>query len=363
MSFTHNKIYRWIKSIDWIFSLKVRLTDSDYILGRKAAKAAKKSKGEIRLELDSIRKYWGVSPDLYYRYRLFDIPLSREQLLDYIPKIHFYTKYYKDTYSGEQLRLYGNKLSLYKEFKRLGVPTPEVLGVICHGKVCNADMTACISAVDNEFEPGEEVFLKPVDGKGGSGIFVAKKLDSGVWETADKKCTFDELIGFLPRSSDYVIQKRLVQRHDLSLVNPSCINTLRVIMQWRDGKPYIAVAVLRMGRNNSFVDNSAKGGISVRIDEMTGKMFPLAHSEHGLETLDRHPDTGYVFKDGEIADWDSIRHEIEKHSAKFTSLKEWAWDVAVTEEGVCMIELNLEYGIEHLQSCCGGMRKVLNVYP
>lgn len=362
MKITRNKIYKWIKSIDWIFSLKVRLTDPDYKAGRKAAKSAEKSPATIKAELADIKKYWGVAPDLYFRYRLFSQKLSREQLLDYIPKIYFYTRYYKDTYTSEQIELYGNKLSLYKEFLRKGVPTPDVLGVIFHGSIFDVGMRQIVD-VDDKFNAGEGIFIKPVDGKGGDGIVMAQKSSGREWIFNGKRCCLNDIVRSLSESTAYVIQKRLRQREDLDRINSSCVNTLRVIVQWRNNKPYIAVAVLRIGRNNNVVDNSAKGGISVQIDVATGKMSSFAHSEHGMETFYAHPDSGYRFSEGRICDWDNICREIEQQSAKFPELKEWAWDVAITETGINMIELNLEYGIEHLQSCCGGMRRVLNVYP
>ena len=79
-----------------------------------------------------------------------------------------------------------------------------------------------------------------------------------------------DIVRVLDRQSIYVVQQGLVQRDDMNAINASSVNTLRVITQVRDGKNIIPVCVMRMGRNNSYVDNSAQGGLSVEIDTATG---------------------------------------------------------------------------------------------
>ena len=180
----------------------------------------------------------------------------------------------------------------------------------------------------------------------------------------DKIIEFDELLehGF-PKDIDFVVQKGIKQRVDFSEINNSSVNTLRIIVQFEGALPKIRVAVLRIGRGGKDVDNSHQGGISVEINIKTGSLSDVAHAEHGGDKLYCHPDTGFRFRGTKIKAWDTICNEILEYSKAFPELEEFAWDVAVTDHGVQMIELNLEYGISHLQCCCGGMRQILNVYP
>jgi hypothetical protein len=183
------------------------------------------------------------------------------------------------------------------------------------------------------------------------------KLFTGGKELREEQ--FNDIIG----QQDYIIQEALIQRSDMSALNPTSVNTLRVITQYSENAYRISAVVIRLGRNGAFVDNSTQGGISVGIDIKTGKFNRYAFTEHTTERFDSHPDTAIVFEGYEIPGWNTIREEILQYAAVATEFPEVAWDVAVLSDRISVIELNLNYGIDHLQCCMGGMRRRLNINP
>ena len=121
---------------------------------------------------------------------------------------------------------------------------------------------------------------------------------------------------------------------------------------------------MRIGRDGKDVDNSHQGGISVQIDVNTGEMNQYAHEEHGYDKIyESHPDSGFIFKGFKIKEWDSIKKNILDYAAKLAEVKEIAWDIAIVDKGIVVIEINIGYGLDHLQCCCGGLRRILNIYP
>ena len=175
-----------------------------------------------------------------------------------------------------------------------------------------------------------------------------------------------DIVRVLDRQSIYVVQQGLVQRDDMNAINASSVNTLRVITQVRDGKNVMPVCVMRMGRNNSYVDNSAQGGLSVEIDTATGAFAQSAYAEHGTpvgKKYDSHPDSGVVFAGKSIEGWGDIKEQILSAAGKLPGLSDIAWDIAITGGGISVVEINSGYGIDHLQCVCGGMRKRLGVFP
>ncbi len=366
------RIRQRLKETDWIYALKARLTDNDYRTGKKASATSHKSKAQMDSEKSMLRAYWGVTPLQYYIYRLANRDLTDEELRDYIPSAYFYNTYFRDRYTPDQFKRLSSKRCLYDIFKERGIPTPEVLAVIRNKQMIQegngrdkAYAGNTLQLLENEFHAGDRIFLKPDDGKGGAGIISAIRTSSG-WEIEEgTPVTTETLLGRLHRRATYVVQKGLKQHQDLDRINSSSINTLRVVMQRQQdsGKARIAAVALRMGRDKKHVDNSAQGGVSVFIDPLTGTFAPKAYTEHTHEEFDRHPDSGYVFSGSSIPGWHMISRQIIEYSEKFPELKDWAWDVALLPEGICMIELNPWYGIEHLQCTGGGMRRVLNVYP
>src|SRR5699024_299091 len=80
-------------------------------------------------------------------------------------------------------------------------------------------------------------------------------------------------------------------------INPSCINTLRVISVRQNDKIYIANCIFRMGVGNVDIDNASVGGIFVNYDIETNTLDKIAHKffKYGGTSYLKHPDTGFIF--------------------------------------------------------------------
>lgn len=356
MEIKRTKLYKWLKRNQTIYFLKCKLTDRDYQKQKKTMSGSSvKSKEQIKCEMELCRNYWHCDPAHYVRYGLFEKKLSNEELLDYIPPYYHYNFYMADKYVGIDTAYYSNKQNLYHLFTKCGIPTPRVIAMVNRGELQTLqgellpikEFISCLSK-------GKKYFFKPVDGAGGTGIEVLKnnQLEACV--------TF---MAMLNKKSVYVIQEGITQRNDFQKINPSSVNTLRVITQHNGENPRISVCVMRIGRDGKDVDNSHQGGMSCQINLTDGTLNGTATAEHGGGTYFEHPDSGFIFKGKRIEGWEGIKSSVLSYACNFPELKEIGWDIAVTEKGITVLELNVNYGIDHLQCCCGGMRRKLNVYP
>jgi hypothetical protein len=106
--------------------------------------------------------------------------------------------------------------------------------------------------------------------------------------------------------------------------------------------PFIAAAAQRMGcAECAPVDNISAGGLLSQIDLETGRLGPgSAPRRLPFRWLDRHPDTGIVFEDQTVPNWDAICSEMLGLAAKFPLLPHIAWDIAVLDDGIVIIEAN-----------------------
>lgn len=362
-------IKKLLKSNKYIYSLKTRLLDKDYKAGREEVCQAQLSADEMKRQTNLLKNYWKVPADHYYRYKLYNQKLSDSELIDYIPPFVFYSQSNRFVNSAnvkELQRRFDDKFELYKIFKSRGVNTPEVIALI-EDRVIKQNDGSPMRIEKFKEAIGEEcdIFIKPVDGRGGSGI-VKLHYDGTDFSIKGQVNSIENIVKKMPKKL-YVVQKGIIQHGILSEINSSSVNTLRAII-YNDGENVELVAVaLRIGRTGSPVDNSAKGGLSVEIDVENGKLADRAVTEHPFRQYDRHPDTGFVFKDKFIAGWQDIKHEILEYSAKFPELVLYGWDVAIEKSQdetsrITMIELNVGFGIDHLQLSCGGMRRRLNKF-
>lgn len=361
MDIERTMLYRWLKRNQTFYFFKYKLMDRDYKKQKKVmCSSSVKSKEQIKYEMQLCRNFWRCNPAHYVRYGLFDKNLSDEELLDYIPPYYHYNFYMADKYVGVDTAYYNNKLNLYHLFSAKGIPTPQVMAIVSRGVVKDLEGRP-INLQDfcNTLKRDKKYFLKPIKGQGGVGIqvFTPEK---------ENECRFAELSDFLKclkRKCTYIIQEGIGQHPDFQRINASSVNTLRIVTQWKSGEVVLSACVLRMGRKGKNVDNSHQGGLSCQIDEIEGKFNAIATAEHGGGIFAEHPDSGFVFQGETVENWERIKLNIINYAMLFPELKEISWDVAVTLDGIQIIEINLGYGLDHLQCCCGGMRRKLDVYP
>ena len=353
-----------IKRNSLVFFSYMRVTDSlyrsnyiDYLLRKQ-----KKPRALIKNELNLIRDYWKCDPMTYYRYRLFEKNLTKEELLDYVPPYYFYNYYIPSIYNESKIKLAASKIQMSEYFKSKHIPIPETVSVAINGIIyANGERIDYDGFIDRlKHSEARKFFMKPENGQGGKGILRIEKNNGEIFinnKVVSRK-SFDDII----KRHDYLIQEGLIQRSDIMEIYPDSVNTLRVVTQNFDGKPQISAVYLKMGRNGTYVDNSSSGGLSTYIDMESGRSADFAINHNMNKKLDRHPDTGFVFDGFIIRDWQKIKEAILDIAGKAVDFPDIGWDIAIVEGGIAVIELNLNWGID-LQGIVGGMRKMLNIEP
>lgn len=359
-----NKLRAWLAQNKYFYTLIHRF-DSDYrqALGEMKHTTAK-TQSEIRREMDLLEDYWHIAPIHYVRYRLFEKKLDADGLLDYVPPYYFYHNFMPAAKSPVKRGFPLSKIGFARIFAERGVPAPQTLGIVSSAgfKALNE---APISANEmfSSLSVGEHIFIKPNYGAGGFGIMRGLVVDQGVLEINGNTIAFEQLPAILDKDKYYVVQRELRQREDLSQINSSSINTLRAITLTVDGKVELKCAIMRIARSGSFVDNSAQGGMSIAIDVETGKFADSAVTEHGNHTFSSHPDSGFVFAGKHLGGWPQIKDAIIEVATKFPEFVIVGWDVALTDDGISVIEMNESFGITHVQCTVGGVRRVFGIYP
>jgi hypothetical protein len=353
-------LFKPIKKIEWVYALYYKLTLAKELnIAKKEMLVCDiKTSQQIKNELKAIKDYWKCSyTDFYVFYGLYKKRLHIEDLLDFL-------NYHQEVkHKGIDTIKFKNKLNQYHLFKQKGIVTSELVGIVKDRCLFSrsGDSLSLSSLIERYFiHENSKLFFKPVSGEGGSGIFVLKMANSKL-VLNNEEVNINQVVSKLNSSLTYVIEDGIQQRDDISEINPSCVNTLRVIIQDKDEQMHLSVCILRMGRHNSDVDNSAQGGLSIQIDSETGRFSDYATAEHGGGTFYTHPDSNFEFKNKQINGWEDIRGAIMKNAQHLLDFRDIALDVAITQVGIEIIEMNFGYGIDHLQSTCGGMRRTLSI--
>ena len=365
-SYLRRSIFRILKQNKWIFYA------FEWIKWHKEIEFQKrnndpcklKPKDIIRREERLVKEYWRIGTFHYYRYGLQYKQLTDEQLLDYVPTFYFHRNIERHHNGIDTIR-FGDKLTQAKLFEERNIPTAKVIAVVKRG-ICFDLHEASILDLDNLIneklsKPTNKLFFKPSGNCGGAGILVLKKINELLLVNGKLVPSIEEFKKYLSTKYKYIVEENIVQCHQLSEINPSSVNTLRVVTQEEKGKMVIRTCILRMGRQGKEVDNSAQGGISIKVDIENGAFAKSATAEHGADILLNHPDTGYEFAGKRIQSWEVVKQQIEDIANKLIDFKDIALDIAITRDGAIIVEFNFRYGIEHQQCVIGGLRRILNV--
>ncbi|MBQ3852785.1 MAG: hypothetical protein II760_05330 [Lachnospiraceae bacterium] len=153
--------------------------------------------------------------------------------------------------------------------------------------------------------------------------------------------------------TDVIIQEPIKQHADMAALNPSSVNTIR-IMTWMDGcEVKVLRAMSRIGVGGDRVDNSSHGGVICGIGE-NGQLTSTGVFHDGRQT-DTHPELGYRFGDKRLAYMDKAYELVKNAHPAISHFRLVGWDVAIDENGeAVLVEVNFTLcGINDMQVTCG----------
>ena len=168
-------------------------------------------------------------------------------------------------------------------------------------------------------------FAKPSGRACGHGAKIIKAEDQ----------TFQDLIS----QGEYILEELIVQSPEIAQFNPTSINTIRTALINTEDGIQMLFAELRTGRKGSIVDNGGSGGVLIPIDINTGKLCKYGFDNTG-KTYTAHPDSNITFENFQIPRWPEIQTLSKDLMAKIPNLKYVGWDIAITEEGLSLVEGN-----------------------
>ena len=342
------------------------LVSSRALLGRQTSyypEAVHKSR--LRIVCDQLRFFfkYGYLEEYYYPYGFDRAEMTRDKMeayvvpyrafLNRVDRLNFQNPYF-DSYEGRMTGrvLDQDKFYFYLFLSKLGFPTPRVLLYVRGGKDLYTD--PAISGLEGLFSADLDAFAKPVGGMMGAGGFRFQVRQGEI--RVDGSVTTAEAVTARLISADYLVQEYLVQHDRLSALCPSCVNTLRLhTVMDQGGEVHAFGPLLRIGRVGNAVDNWARGGVIVGIDD-SGRLLDRGVMKPGYGTMTvEHPDTHVAFAGYEIPFYrEAVAMVVSLHRLMYRN-HSIGWDVAITSQGPVIIEGNDRWEISMIQAVHGPM--------
>lgn len=178
--------------------------------------------------------------------------------------------------------------------------------------------------------------------------FIAKIIDScggkgiEVYNISDFS-NLKDLFALLKEKKQFLLEELIQQEETMNLLYGGSINSLRVITFLDDSNEVqIMNIVLRIG-NGGVVDNFSSGGMYTFVS-MDGKILIPAIDEAG-NIYEVHPLTKTPIVDFQIPEFDQVIKYVKKLAKVEPHVRYVGWDIAVTSEGVDVIEGNEYSGV------------------
>ncbi len=192
-------------------------------------------------------------------------------------------------------------------------------------------------------ESGKAI-LKPTDKNGGKGIILLE-FKNGVYFRDNQVTDGDQLDTLLPESGEFILTEYIQQGKYAADLYPDTVNTIRMLtMLDPDSRiPFIASATQRVGTSDSFpVDNVSSGGLVCPIDMRTGRIGKATKlfMRKSFCWINNHPETGVWFEGQVIPRWEEICSEIIRLAKLFPMIPYIAWDIALLDNSIYVIETN-----------------------
>ena len=181
-----------------------------------------------------------------------------------------------------------------------------------------------------------EAIIKPtLEGTWGQGVKLIK-TENGMIPSLN--CSIQELFKEYKRS--FIIQERFEQHEGIAKLNPTSLNTLRVMSYRRGNEIVILYAVIRIGRLNQVIDNETAGGIKADIDLQTGRIKGVAFGSP-KEPLMPKTDVGTILDGYQIPCFKKVSDLVKEMHLRLPYFNLIGWDMSVDKNwNPALIEWN-----------------------
>lgn len=264
-------------------------------------------------------------------------------------------------HGNEVPRLSGDKAVFYRYCAALGIPVPELLGILdTRASSWSARggffLDAAGFARFVEHDLPDEFVVKPSWSGMGDGVRAYRK-EGGMLVDFDRRATtsgalWDELVAD-PEFDEWVVQERLRNHPGLVAIGgDASLHTVRIAtLVGDDGRAELLFAFLKVSLAGRFSDNFLGGTTGNGVAEVSvadGRAGRLlvpdpAHPGVGLRHLTHSPSTGAPVEGVTLPHWQEACRLVLEAAPHFVPTRALGWDIALTPAGPVTLEANTRW--------------------
>jgi hypothetical protein len=288
-----------------------------------------------------------LTPQEYFYYRLWDPALPLEEKRRFVGK-RAQNAMHLTCNSQYWYCAAADKILFHTIMSGASLPVPDLVAISAEGRtisgIPNLTNAAAFAALLRrpEIYP---LFMKEVGGKYSLSVVSADSYDQATDEVVlldGTRLSPESLAEKLITPRGYLVQRRLRQAPALAALFGARLWSVRVFVTLGKAGPRIHRATAKIATGTNPADNYwRQGNMLGVIDLESGKILrSVCGSGAELRVNDPHPDTGRPIIGAEIPDWNQVKEIVVAAGPLFAGIRSQSWDVALTEDGPVLLEVN-----------------------
>lgn len=289
-----------------------------------------------------------LGPSEFFMYRLFEPGLDLGEKLRFIGK-RLEAPMHGACNDRDWRAVANDKLVTHAVLRDNGFPVPSLAGFYhpCRPAPRRSmalgtpqELRDFLRAVDRP------LFGKPLGGYHSLGCVSIDSVDRGtdsVELAYGGRLPLQSLLEYILKTgrSGYLFQERLRPHRDLAERFGPTLSTVRMVVLLTSDGPELLHAACKIPRGRNVADNFWRGNMAGAVDERTGRVTRVV-SGVGIDQVQHthHPDTGMSLVGMTLPRWREAVDTCLEASACMPGLRTQSWDVAITERGPVLIEVN-----------------------
>lgn len=238
-----------------------------------------------------------------------------------------------------------NKYLAHLCLEKAGIPMPELLGYYNPYKT---DAMTDFSALLIELQEKNKVpfVIKATESSHGEGVYVVDYVSQTKEGTSlhlinGKTIALNEV---LKHDDELIVESLIKQTKQFNSFNKTSVNTVRFMTTlYPNGEAKVIATWMKFGRLGTYVDNAGSGGnIDACVNVETGQICKVVEFQgfRSTKKINHHPDSGIQLEGTIIENWEEIKSKVIEFQKSFPFVKAVGWDIAITDDGPVVIEVN-----------------------
>ncbi len=316
-----------------------------------------------------------LAPQEYFYYRLWDADIPMADKRRFVGKIR--QKTIHDACNVEAWRASAaDKVVWHTLMASIGLPTPITVAVTKAKRILpGAKQLETAASIEAFLRGGEAypLFAKPAAGRYSLGVLSAdryeRETDAIVLTGGDRKGV-SEVANLIAQGEGFLVQQRLAPGPSLAEAFGPRLWSIRLLVLLTELGSLVHRAVAKIAVGANPADNFWRpGNMLGAIDLSNGRIVRVIRGSGINQRVDElHPDTGRPLVGTAIPDWLRLLDLTRAGALVFPGIRTQSWDVALTDKGPVLLEVNyggdlnlpqLAHGkgvldntyAEHLQRC------------